>query len=368
MRALSDAGADVFALPDADRMSRRSRLFRGAPSNLVGLRAETLAGALPSLPPRTVLFPCSDMWARAIAALPDESRRAYPASIAPLAALDILVDKGKFRETLERLDIPHPTTRNLSSVGDLERIADDVFQSSFLKPQHSQQFFARFGVKAFRVGSRAEALERFEMCAANGLEMMLQEYIPGPPTNHYFIDGFVDRNGVVRAMFARRRLRMNPPDFGNSTLMVSIPIEDVGEAAASLRKLLADLRYRGIFSAEFKRDERSGVFNIIEVNARPWWYVEFAARCGVNVCALALADALGEPVQTISRYAIGRRCVFPYYDAEAVRAEMRAGRVGVLGWARSWLGAYQPVFRWSDPLPALGEILLLLGRRMSKKG
>src|SRR6185436_3458571 len=263
MRALSDAGADVFALPDADRMSRRSRLFRGAPSNLVGLRAETLAGALPSLPPRTVLFPCSDMWARAIAALPDESRRAYPASIAPLAALDILVDKGKFRETLERLDIPHPTTRNLSSVGDLERIADDVFQSSFLKPQHSQQFFARFGVKAFRVGSRAEALERFEMCAANGLEMMLQEYIPGPPTNHYFIDGFVDRNGVVRAMFARRRLRMSPPDFGNSTSMVSVPLMETGNASTTLDTLFAELAYRGIFSAEFKRDERSGVFNLI---------------------------------------------------------------------------------------------------------
>lgn len=368
MRTLSEAGADVFALPDADRMSRRSRLFRGAPSNLAGLRAEALAGALPSLPPRTVLFPCSDMWARAVAALPDDSRRTYPASIAPLAALDTLVDKGQFRETLERLDIPHPTTRNLSSVGDLDRIADDVFQSSFLKPQQSQQFFARFGVKAFRVASKAEARERLAMCIANGFEMMLQEYIPGPPTNHYFIDGFVDRNAVVRAMFARRRLRMNPPDFGNSTLMVSIPIEDVEDAAASLRKLLADLRYRGIFSAEFKRDERSGVFNIIEVNARPWWYVEFAARCGVNVCALALADALGEPVQTISHYAIGRRCVFPYYDAEAVRAEMRSGRLGILGWARSWLGAYQPVFRWSDPLPALGEILLLLGRRVSKKG
>jgi predicted ATP-grasp superfamily ATP-dependent carboligase len=197
--------------------------------------------------------------------------------------------------------------------------------------------------------------------------MMLQEYIPGPPTNHYFIDGFVDRFGVVRAMFARRRLRMNPPDFGNSTLMVSIPLSEIADAAASLQKLLSHLRYRGIFSAEFKRDERSGVFNIIEVNARPWWYVEFAARCGVNVCALALADALGERVQTISRYETGRRCVFPYYDLDAVRGEMRAGRTNFIGWARSWLGAYQPVFRWSDPAPALTEAILLIRGRVRRK-
>jgi D-aspartate ligase len=367
MRTLSDAGARVVALPDADRMARRSRRYNAAPRELAGLRAETLADALPNLPPRTVLFPCSDMWARAIAALPEDTRAVYPASIAPLSALDILVDKGRFRATLERLNIPHPTTRSVSAVSDLARIDDKTFESSFLKPQQSQQFFARFGVKALRFSSRAEAGERLGMCIANGFEMMLQEYIPGPPTNHYFIDGFVDRGGVVRAMFARRRLRMNPPDFGNSTLMVSIPLSDVGNAAQHLRKLLADIGYRGIFSAEFKCDERSDVFNIIEVNARPWWYVEFAARCGVNVCALALADALGEPVETISDYAVGRRCVFPYYDADAARAEMRAGRLSLLGWASSWLGSYQPVFRWSDPAPAIGEIMTLLGRRILRK-
>ena len=134
-----------------------------------------------------------------------------------------------------------------------------------------------------------------------------------------------------------------------------------------MRELLRHLRYRGIFSAEFKRDDRTGVFNLIEVNARPWWYVEFAARCGVNVCALALDDALGEPVQTITQYEVGRRCVFPYYDFEAVRAEFAEGKLGGLDWARSWIGAYQPVFRWSDPWPALSESATLLFQRFRRR-
>jgi predicted ATP-grasp superfamily ATP-dependent carboligase len=106
------------------------------------------------------------------------------------------------------------------------------------------------------------------------------------------------------------------------------------------------------------------VFNLIEVNARPWWYVEFASRCGVNVCVQAIRDALGEPVETISDYAVGRRCVFPYYDLQAVRAERSAGRLGLLPWAQSWLGPYQPIFRWSDPLPAVGEIVTMVGERL----
>ena len=161
---------------------------------------------------------------------------------------------------------------------------------------------------------------------------------------------------------------MSPPDFGNSTFQVSVPLSETGDAAETLKTLLADIGYRGIFSAEFKRDARDGEFNLIEVNARPWWYVDFAARCGVNVCEMAVRDALGKPVESLSGYAVGRRCVFPYYDLQAVRDERAAGRLGVLGWASSWLGPYQPVFRWSDPLPAIGEVAAILGDRIRRIG
>jgi D-aspartate ligase len=368
LRTLSEGNVDVVALPDIDRVTRRSRWYRAGPRALSGMRAEMLAQCLETLPVPTVLMPCSDLWARAVAALPAEVRTRYPASIAPLQALDLLVDKARFASALDRLGLPHPATRLMKSVQDLDVVSDTVLQSSFLKPVHSQQFFARFGVKAFRIADRSNAQDRLAECIDAGFQMMLQEYIPGAPTNHYFIDGFVDRDGVARALFARRRLRMSPPDFGNSTLMISVAVSDAGDASATLETLFADIGYRGIFSAEFKRDPRNAVFNLIEVNARPWWYVEFAARCGVNVCKLAIRDALGEPVETISEYAVGRRCVFPYYDLQPVRAELSAGRLGLLGWGRSWLGAYQPVFRWSDPLPAVGEVAALIGERLRRVG
>jgi D-aspartate ligase len=368
LRTLSKARADVITLPDVDRVTRRSRWFRPGPPALSGMKPETLAQCLESLPVPTVLMPCSDLWVRTVAALPAEVRIRYPASVAPRDALDLLVDKARFGSALDRLGLPHPTTRLMKSVQDLDPVSDTVLQSSFLKPVHSQQFFARFGVKAFRIAGRSDAQDRLRECIGAGFQMMLQEYIPGPPTNHYFVDGFIDRDGVVRALFARQRLRMSPPDFGNSTLQISVPMNATGDAQATLRKLFTDIGYRGIFSAEFKRDPRDDVFNLIEVNARPWWYVDFASRCGVNVCTLAIRDALGEPVETISDYAVGRRCVYPYYDLQAVRAERSAGQIGLLGWARSWIGPYQPIFRWSDPLPAVGEVAALIGARIRRVG
>ena len=366
LRAMSRLNVNAIALPDADRVTKRSRWYKSAPSTLAGLSPATLEARLSELPVGTVLIPCSDSWARGIAALSAETLRRYPASIAPLAALDTLVDKSEFRATLNRLGLPHPQTITVNSIEDLKPVPDRLLSSSFLKPAHSQQFFAKFGVKAFRISGRQDAEVRLRQCTAAGLQMMLQEYIPGPPTNHYFIDGFMDRGGVVRALFARRRLRMSPPDFGNSTMQVSVPLGETGDAVDTMKKLLADISYRGIFSAEFKRDERDGVFNLIEVNARAWWYVEFAARCGVNVCALAIRDALGQPIETIHGYAVGRRCVYPYYDLQAVQAERAAGKLGIIGWATSWVGPYQPVFRWSDPLPATLEVGMLLRDRVRK--
>jgi D-aspartate ligase len=367
LRALARSQSNVLALPDTDRATRRSRWFRAAPRELSGTRPEMLAERLHLLPPGTVLIPCSDAWARNVSALPEEVRARYPASVPPLSAIDTLVDKSSFRETLARLGLRHPETHVMASVQDLDHIGDKILESSFLKPAHSQQFFARFRVKAFRVSGRADARARLSECIAAGFQMMLQEYIPGPPTNHYFIDGFMDQNAVVRALFARRRLRMSPPDFGNSTYQVSVPLSETGDAVGTMHKLLDDLHYRGIFSAEFKQDSRDGTFNIIEVNARPWWYVDFAARCGVNVCEMAIRDALGQHVETIATYAVGRRCVYPYYDLHAIREE-KSGARGLLSWISAWLGPYQPVFRWADPLPALGEVAALLGQRLRRLG
>lgn len=191
--------------------------------------------------------------------------------------------------------------------------------------------------------------------------MMLQEYIPGPPSAHYFVDGFVDRRGQVCARFARRRLRMYPLDFGNSSFHVSIALQEVKEAVESVDRLLAVLRYRGIFSAEFKFDQRDGLFKILEVNARPWWYVEFAARSGVDVCSLAYRDALGLSVDPVADYQIRRRCVHVPLDLAAYRFLRRQGQLRLWPVLRSWVRADHPVFCWSDPVPGLARFLAATG-------
>ena len=61
---------------------------------------------------------------------------------------------------------------------------------------------------------------------------MLQEWIPGDMSKTVLIDGFIDRDGTVTTMVARRRVRMDPPKLANTSSDVTIPLDQVREAVA----------------------------------------------------------------------------------------------------------------------------------------
>lgn len=371
LRIVGRDGLQPLVAEVNDPLLQRSRWFRPAPNTPRAFDDAVFPTWLDSLPgDRYVLMPCSDHWVRRVAELGPERRARFAASVPAKESLHRLLDKGAFAELLHETGTQHPRSFAADAVADLDAVPDGVFSSAILKPRDSQPFIAHFGVKAVHVSSRDDARRQLRDLLAGGFSVILQEYIPGPPGNHYFIDGFVDRFGAVQAIFVRRRLRMYPLDFGNSTAMVSVEPHEAAEAVAAITKLLAHLNYRGIFSAEFKLDPRDGGFKIVEVNARAWWYVEYAARCGVDVCRMAYNDALERPVAGIATYAVGKRLVFPYYDYPACVAESRRSGLSLAAGLRSWTGAIQPVFQLNDPKPGLHSFLKVMtsfvGNRVRK--
>lgn len=335
-----------------------SRWHRAAPSEWgESPTPATLCDYLTRLPHEgMVLIPPTDEWALAVARLPAPLAARFPASLPALGSLEALIDKGRFATMLEGLGVPHPRTVRVEPEDDWARVPADAFADAFLKPCDSQAFRRRFGVKALHFKTPAEAMALAREARQAGLEVMLQEYVPGPPSHHYMVEGFVDRTGRVCARFVRQRLRMFPPDFGDSTYMVSVPIDRVRGAVESLDRLLAHLSYRGVFEAEFKYDARDGQFKLLEVNARPWHFIGFAADCGVDFCAMAYQDALGLAVEPQHAYPVGRHCVVGA-DRFACRALLRQGHLSAWAWLRSWLGARQMLFSWDDPAPAFARIL-----------
>ncbi|MEM7612274.1 MAG: hypothetical protein AAF270_11375 [Pseudomonadota bacterium] len=278
-----------------------------------------------------------------------------------------MVDKNRFRSVLEELDLPHPRSFLLTRNVDEWRVPDDILNSAFLKPHDSLSFFREFGVKGIFVSSRDEAFEKARLAWDKGLEFLVQEYIPGPAQNHFFVDGFRSSDGKTTQYLARQRLRMHPPDFGNSTSMKTVALESVSPALRTLDTLFAHTKFHGIFSAEFKLDQRSGTLKIIEVNCRPWWFVDYADRCGLRTCEAAYLDALGQIVPSQQPYELNKLGTYPIYDWEAFRNGDQRGLGSFSRMIFGWLRSYQPVFSWSDPMPVIAQLSRLVANAIGRR-
>lgn len=365
-RSLGRAGVRVFLVArrsDFPAWSRWGRRLSARVDEAGG--PEGLASALESLPlERAVLFPCSDLWAAAVNRLPERTRARFVPCVPPGRAVEILLDKWLLAAEASRLGLPHPKTYRVASAADLSPL-DGGGRSFLLKPRSSQPFFRAFGVKAFRATSREDAEHRLAAAVRLGLALVLQERIPGPASSHVLVDGYVDARGAMIACLARRRVRSYPLDLGDSSTVVSIPLEEAAEEVEVTRRLLDGISYRGMFSACFKVDARDGRPVLIEVNCRPWAHLEFAASCGMDVARMAFLEALGHSPPPSRGYRVGARGVLVLPELAALRAQFNAEGMSSPGLVRDSLLALRPTGP-VDPLPAIAHVAATVARGMRR--
>lgn len=358
LRSLHLAGVPAYvACPPGDLVTH-SRWYRPTPGAIpwdgtLGPHAWDILRDMPLA--QAVLIPGADDAALWLADLPQHALAArFKVSTSSRETQELLQDKSRFAAFLRETDIPHPPTFSIESAADIEAIPFERLDRLFIKPVNSQQFSDVLGVKGVRVSGRDELLKVWQQLQAHGFGLIAQEYVPGSAADHYFVDGFRDAGGRLTGLFARRRYRIHPIDFGNSSYCQSIPLTDVDAAVRDVTELLRRVDYRGIFSAEFKRDARDGRYRILEVNTRAWTYVEFASRCGVNVCEMAWQDALGLPVTVASSsYPVGAGCVNLPRDIRSLREQPADKRGALTAVLRQWATANFHSFRIDDPLPGL---------------
>ena len=124
-------------------------------------------------------------------------------------------------------------------------------------------------------------------------------------------------------------------------------------ALDTLNSLFDHTGFHGIFSAEFKLDQNDGLFKIVEINCRPWWFVDYADRCGLQVCNSAYLDALDLQVPAQKPYKIGKLGTYPIYDWEVFQNSDKRTVLSFVVLLFNWFRSYQPIFCWSDPMPAV---------------
>jgi predicted ATP-grasp superfamily ATP-dependent carboligase len=191
---------------------------------------------------------------------------------------DVLLNKAKTYDLACFARVPVPASFTPASEEDVRRFCACAAFPVVLKPTLSHTYRELVGVKWTRVESEAEAVRGYRVARSLGLEVLLQELIPGDELcgavyNSYFW------NGEPLVEFTSRKIRNSPPETGSPSVVVSQRIPEVEELG---RRLLRAAKFSGYSCTEFKLDPRDGEYKLMEVNARHNLSSLLATRCGLN--------------------------------------------------------------------------------------
>jgi predicted ATP-grasp superfamily ATP-dependent carboligase len=304
------------------------------------------------------LFPCTDYYVLALGEIKDRLPKNVELNQPELEALHCFIKKQKFYALLAQLNIPHPQTYDIQSAEDLPKLKNEIKFPVFLKPVESHEFQRYFGKKGFTVYEFQELQKCFELALSKNLKMMVQEIVSGGAEQHYFIDGYVDKSGEIRALFARRRIHMYPLDWGNSSSMVSVSLATVGPAIVDLKKLINQTNYKGIFNVEVKYDLRSGRFKFIELNPRPWWYNLFPTICGVKIIEMAYRDMSGLSITPHFEYTLNSSFVYWWLEMASLVEMVKLKRIDFFSLFKDIkFSLNTPIFAIDDLKPVLIRLI-----------
>ena len=212
------------------------------------------------------------------------------------ASFSVASDKVRTAALAEQCGIPCPkyfAPENASALSDFVR--GNNIENLVLKPRGGS------GSSGIVYGPKIRSID-FEHHWDKYGELLLQERVPSEG-KAFGVSLLYDSTGIHVASFEHRRLRQYPISGGPSTQRVSVAL---GELTSLSRRLLENLKWRGVAMVEWKYDPRSGTPLLLEVNPRFWGSLALAVNAGVDFPTLYANAALGKPLShSLSAYQVG---------------------------------------------------------------
>jgi D-aspartate ligase len=195
-------------------------------------------------------------------------------------------------------------------------------------------------------------------------ELLVQELIPGNGTNQLSFAALASQGQPVATMVAQRT-RQYPMDFGRASTFVQTVEEPAVEELGS--RLIKAIEYTGLIEIEFKRDPRTSVLKLLDMNARVWGWHTLGRRAGTDFSQLLWRLLHGDtPARVKAR--VGVRWMWLAADIPTALREIAGRRLRV----RDYVGDFRRPIDYAtlvvdDPLPGLLEAPLQLAARLQRR-
>jgi predicted ATP-grasp superfamily ATP-dependent carboligase len=241
-------------------------------------------------------MPLADDWAVFMASHRAQLESCYRFVQPSPGLLSDLTDKASTYELARSHGLDVPRHLLVEEASDLAQVAAQVGYPCVLKPARSgdwrqpeaQAALAR--EKLLLARDAGELRAAYERASPFAQRHLVQEWLPGPDSDHYYVVSYVDRSGVLRGQFVHQKLMMRPPGRGVGCLIASVYRDDL---AARTSDFLLAVGYRGLAGVEFKHDSRDGRLQLLDLNPRWGQGDSLAAIAGIDMAWLYYCDCLG---------------------------------------------------------------------------
>lgn len=224
------------------------------------------------------------------------------------ATLAILTDKGATREAARKLGVPTAPGRLSSGEHDTDKLADVLGLPLIVKSPRS---YSLGGVSQKTGVALVESREDLADALAGRDTALVEGFLPG------FCRGVsvLAKDGEILQAFQHKRLRQEHAT-GPSSWRVSEDLDPALLDASS--KIVAHSGLTGVAMFEFRCNDETGEFALLEVNPRFWGSMQLAADAGADYPAL-LYKMLVEGYQPERRFdfpaGLQKRSVWGEFDA-----------------------------------------------------
>ncbi len=248
-----------------------------------------------------VLLPINDETVVAVARHKDKLKNHYIIACPEWSIVRQYIEKKHTYALAEACGVPAPKTIIPQSMDDIKSYSQTINFPCLVKPSQGHLFYEHFKCKMFPVDNAEQMISIYHQAEVAGLEVMLQEIIPGDDTDVVNYNAYFDE-GKPLVEFTAEHIRNAPPQWGSPRVALSKSIPEIIEPG---RKILQAMGFYGYACTEFKKDARDGVYKLMEVNGRHNLSTLLALRCGINFPWLQYCHLVENESPTVHNYKTG---------------------------------------------------------------
>lgn len=207
--------------------------------------------------------------------------------IASFENIKIASSKIKTYHLAEKLGIPYPKIIELKDVNEIKDVNIEypcVIKAPFelgknlVKYAHSKEELIQKFTKMYNENNFGKVLP------------IIQEYIIGEGAGFFAFY----KNGKCENYFIHKRIREYPTSGGASVVAEAFYNEQIFNDG---KKILDELKWKGVAMVEFKKNNKTGKYNLMEINAKFWGSLDLALVCGANFPKMLIDSALNKNIE-----------------------------------------------------------------------